>query len=494
MDAGKLKEAAARCKNGIFNTCTYIKKFAISCGKKIARFGSGLSGRSAYTRRIVDRKRFGVSCGLIALAILTIFILFFSGRAYSVKINGKEICKVKNQKTVETAIKTLKQKYQENTQSEISFISEVTFEKSRASSKDIIKDDELVEVLSKNMKFQVQACRLYADGNIIAVLKTKEQAQDLLKEIQDKSLGDADRSKYKEIGFGEKVELKNEFVDISEIAEKEEIIDFIIKGTNEVRTHKIVSGESFWSISRKYNMPLSDLEKANPGVNSERVQIGQVINLIVPRPLISVKTVETIKAIEKVQFEQTVEFSSSLYKDETSIRVKGVYGEKEVVADVTKVNGIETERTVLSEKVIKEPKTQIIMKGTKEPPPKKGTGTFSYPARGSITSRFGMRKGRRHTGIDIAASYGSAVKASDGGVVIWTGYEGGYGNLVKIDHGANFVSYYGHLSKYSVKVGQKVYKGQTIGTVGSSGNSTGPHLHFEIRKNGVVQNPLNYLK
>ena len=105
-----------------------------------------------------------------------------------------------------------------------------------------------------------------------------------------------------------------------------------------------------------------------------------------------------------------------------------------------------------------------------------------------------MRKGRRHTGIDIAASYGSAVKASDGGVVIWTGYEGGYGNLVKIDHGANFVSYYGHLSKYSVKVGQKVYKGQTIGTVGSSGNSTGPHLHFEIRKNGVVQNPLNYLK
>jgi murein DD-endopeptidase MepM/ murein hydrolase activator NlpD len=105
-----------------------------------------------------------------------------------------------------------------------------------------------------------------------------------------------------------------------------------------------------------------------------------------------------------------------------------------------------------------------------------------------------MRWGRSHTGIDIAAAYGSAVKASDGGVVIWVGYEGGYGKLIKIDHGANYVSYYGHLSKYNVKVGQKVYKGEKIGAVGNTGNSTGPHLHFEIRKSGVVTNPLKYLK
>ncbi|MGE5678413.1 MAG: M23 family metallopeptidase, partial [Pseudomonadota bacterium] len=70
----------------------------------------------------------------------------------------------------------------------------------------------------------------------------------------------------------------------------------------------------------------------------------------------------------------------------------------------------------------------------------------------------------------------------------------GYGKLIKIDHGGNFISYYGHLSKYNVKVGQKVYKGQKIGAVGSTGNSTGPHLHFEIRKSGVPQNPLKYLK
>lgn len=494
MEGSKLQEAVAQCKSkfssGISNAGSALK----SCRKKISSLFSSSLNNNKFTRKIVNKKRFAMVCGVIALLIITTLMVVFSGSAYTVKVNGNEICKVRSQKTVESALQVLKQKYKESSDSEINITSEITFEKSRASNKEVLKDDLLVEALSKNVKFQVQVCSIYADGNIIAVLKSKELAEALLDEIKDKSLAGVDRTKLKEIDFAEKVELKSEFTDASEIAEKDEIIDFIIKGTNEVKTHTVVSGESFWSISRKYNMSLEDLQKSNPGVNPERIKIGQIVNLIVPKPLISVRTVQTITSIEKAEFEQKVEFSSSLYKDESSIRVKGVYGEKEIVADVTTINGVETSRTILSEKIIKEPKTQIIVKGTKEPPPKKGTGTFSYPTRGSISSRYGQRWGRAHTGIDIAAPYGSAVKASDGGVVIFVGWEGGYGKLIKIDHGANFVSYYGHLSKYNVKVGQKVYKGQTIGSVGSTGNSTGPHLHFEIRKNGVVKNPLTYLK
>ena len=97
--------------------------------------------------------------------------------------------------------------------------------------------------------------------------------------------------------------------------------------------------------------------------------------------------------------------------------------------------------------MIKEPKAQILVKGTKEPPPKKGTGTFSSPARGTITSRYGYRWGRQHNGIDIAAPIGTPVKAADGGEVIFAGTSGSYGKLIKIDHGAGFVTYYGHLSK-----------------------------------------------
>jgi murein DD-endopeptidase MepM/ murein hydrolase activator NlpD len=494
MEGSKLQEAISLCRNKLSRGIANAKGLLKNCSKKIVSFGASSSNKYKFTKRIVDRKRFGIVCGIIALLVFTSLFVVYSGSAYTLKVNGNTIGKVRSQKVVESAIQALKQKYQESEHSEISFTSEVTFEKARASGNEILKNTALIETLSKNLKFQVQACSVYVNGSVIATFKTREQAEGMLTEVKNKSLTGADKSKMKEISFAEKVELKNEFIEASELSEKDEIINFIIKGTNEMRTHKIESGESFWSISKRYNMSLEDLQKANSEVNPEKVKIGQVINLIVPRPLISVKTIQTITSTEKAEFEQKVELSNSMYKDETSIKVKGIYGEKQVIADVTKVNGIETGRTVLSEKIIKEPKTQIVVKGTKTPPPKKGTGTFSYPARGSISSRYGMRWGRRHTGIDIAAGYGSAVKASDGGVVTWVGYEGGYGKLIKIDHGANYVSYYGHLSKYNVKVGQKVYKGEKIGAVGNTGNSTGPHLHFEIRKNGIVTNPLNYLK
>jgi len=494
MEGSKLQEAVAWCKCKLLSGTENVKNYIKNCSKKVRSFGAGSLNKNKYTIKIVDKKRFAITCSVIALLIFTSLFIVFSGSAYTVKVNGNEICKVRTRKAVESALKALKQKYRENADSEINFTGEITFERSRASDKEVVKDEALIETLGKNLQFQVQSCSIYADGNIIATLKTKEQAEGLLKEIQDKTLVGADKSKIKEVSFVEKVELKNEYIDASKISEKDEALNFIIKGTNEVKTHKIVSGESFWSISKRYNMSVSDLEKANPGINSEKIKIDQMINLIVPKPLISVKTVQTITSLEKAEYEQKVEFSNSMYKDESSIKVKGQYGEKEVTADVTKVNGVGTGRTIISEKIIKEPKTQIIVKGTKAVPPKKGTGTFSYPARGSISSGYGMRWGRRHTGIDIAAPYGSAVKASDGGIVTWVGYEGGYGKLIKIDHGANYVSYYGHLSKYNVKVGQKVYKGQKIGAVGNTGNSTGPHLHFEIRKSGVVQNPTKYLK
>lgn len=494
MEGSKLQESVTRYRNKLSSGIASANGLIKNCRKKLASFGADTSNKYKFTKRIVDKKRFGLVCCIIALLVFTSVFVVFSGSAYTVKVNGNTIGKVRSQKMVANALEVLKKKYQASEQSEISFTSEVTFEKSRASSKEILKDEALIETLGKNVKFQVQACSIYVDGNVIATLKTKELAEGMLKEIQDRSLAGTDKSKMKEIGFAEKVELKNEFTDASKIAEKDEIINFIVKGTDEIKTHKIESGESFWSISKRYNMSLAELQKANPEINPEKVKIGQVINLIVPKPLISVKTVQTVTSIEKAEFEQKVEYSNAMYKDETSVKIKGVNGEKEVVADVTKVNGIETGRTVLSEKIIKEPKAQLIVKGTKDPPPRKGTGTFSYPARGSISSRYGMRWGRRHTGIDIAASYGSPVKASDGGVVTWVGWEGGYGKLIKIDHGGNFVSYYGHLSKYNVKVGQKVYKGEKIGAVGNTGNSTGPHLHFEIRKNGVVKNPLTYLK
>lgn len=130
-----------------------------------------------------------------------------------------------------------------------------------------------------------------------------------------------------------------------------------------------------------------------------------------------------------------------------------------------------------------------------------GTGKFIWPTPGytTITSNYGMRYhpilkvNKLHTGIDIGAPSGAKIVATDSGTVIFSGWLGAYGNAIIVDHGAGISTLYGHLSTRLVSVGAQVSKGQTIGKVGSTGWSTGPHLHFEVRKNGSPVNPRNYI-
>ena len=118
---------------------------------------------------------------------------------------------------------------------------------------------------------------------------------------------------------------------------------------------------------------------------------------------------------------------------------------------------------------------------------------FVWPANGPLTSGFGWRWGRMHEGIDVGVGYGTPLAAAAAGTVIVAGWSGGYGNLVVIDHGNGISTAYGHQSRIAVSSGQQVAQGSIIGYVGSTGHSTGPHLHFEVRVNGSPNNPLNYL-
>lgn len=118
------------------------------------------------------------------------------------------------------------------------------------------------------------------------------------------------------------------------------------------------------------------------------------------------------------------------------------------------------------------------------------------PIAGTITSRFGAGSSIRrasHTGLDIAASRGTTIKAAAAGTVTFSGYKGSYGNMIVISHGNGVQTYYGHCDSLNVSAGTKVSQGQNIATVGSTGNSTGPHLHLEVRVNGVAYNPQNYV-
>jgi murein DD-endopeptidase MepM/ murein hydrolase activator NlpD len=119
---------------------------------------------------------------------------------------------------------------------------------------------------------------------------------------------------------------------------------------------------------------------------------------------------------------------------------------------------------------------------------------MSTPSKGTITSPFGERWGAMHEGIDIGAPMGAPIYAAMDGQISCTEWEEGYGNVIKIDHGKEIQTVYAHCSSICSKVGEYVKRGEKIGLVGSTGRSTGPHVHFEVRVNGKAENPLNYLK
>ncbi|HET7721449.1 MAG TPA: peptidoglycan DD-metalloendopeptidase family protein [Acidimicrobiales bacterium] len=126
-------------------------------------------------------------------------------------------------------------------------------------------------------------------------------------------------------------------------------------------------------------------------------------------------------------------------------------------------------------------------------PAKVGGSGVAWPTNGSVTSGFGYRWGSLHAGIDIANGVGTPIRAAKAGTIILAGWNGGYGNCIVIDHGGGFSTLYGHMTRLRASDGQRVSQGDLIGDMGSTGNSTGSHLHFETRVNGSPQDPTRYL-
>ncbi|HEX3047653.1 MAG TPA: peptidoglycan DD-metalloendopeptidase family protein, partial [Bacillota bacterium] len=174
-------------------------------------------------------------------------------------------------------------------------------------------------------------------------------------------------------------------------------------------------------------------------------------------------------------------------------------GQKEVLYHITLLNGYQSSLEVTNEKTVKDPVNAMVKIGTKTKVSRGGRVNYGVVSGKRISSLFGYRihpiTGRRlfHEGLDIAADYGNGVYAYTDGRVVQAGWNGGYGNSILIDHGNGLRTRYGHLSRISVRVGQRVGTGQRIGSVGSTGSSTGPHLHFEVIKWGQTKNPLNYI-
>ena len=197
-----------------------------------------------------------------------------------------------------------------------------------------------------------------------------------------------------------------------------------------------------------------------------------------------------------ISFETVYNNSSSYYEGTKVVKTEGENGERTLKYEVTYTDGEESERALISDTVTKKPVDRVVILGTKKSTA--STGSYRWPlASVTVTSSYGNRylngKYGFHLGVDLRASSGTSVYAADGGKVTFAAWNGSYGYLIKIRHDNGDETYYAHLSKMSVSVGSRVYKGQIIAKSGATGNVTGPHLHFELRKSGSTVNPVNYL-
>lgn len=240
-----------------------------------------------------------------------------------------------------------------------------------------------------------------------------------------------------------------------------------------------------------YCITESEFEKLNPDYEQ-----GSTDKVIIKSEIPYIRILTVKKDVKETVMKHKTEYKqdSSMPKGETVVDTKGIDGVKEAEQTTHSVNGQIICRKTVSE-IIKKPRTEVLVVGTKEPAKGEATGKFISPYAGILTSPFGQRWGRMHRGVDIAGSEGADIVASDGGVVVFAGWNnGGYGYMVKIDHGNGYSTLYAHCSEVYVEEGQQVCKGEVISALGNTGRSTGPHVHFEIinTSDGSVVDPLNY--
>lgn len=334
---------------------------------------------------------------------------------------------------------------------------------------------------------------LTVDGTFIGAAADKAALDGMLEELAAPYVTESTVR----VEYVEDVAISYQYISSDVLQDLVSMEEILTANTTGETTYEVVKGDTYLAIAYANDMSLDELMALNPQASLDRLMIGDVLTVKKTIPYLSVRTVDAVTYTEAIACPVEEVQDSSMYVGDKKVLTAGVPGEALVSANVTYVNGYEEGREVTSSLTLSEPTTEVVAVGTKERPKTMPTGSFQWPVSGRLSSYFGYRSifgsYSYHSGIDIATSYGKAIAASDGGTVIWSGYKGSYGNLVIIDHGNGVQSYYGHCSSLLVSAGDKVYKGQTIARVGSTGRSTGNHCHFEIKINGTSVNPLSYL-
>jgi len=462
-----------------------IKKYWNRFSNKVIE----IKNKNRYFNKIV------ISIAVFSIAMPSFAAVNTATKAYNVYIGEDVVGVVKEIEEAMEVYDSIKEELENTYEAKVELDGELSFEKTNVFGGELTDRETLETNIKKGIDFKIDAFAFIIEGETIGYFKNSEEIENIIEEIKKTYAETTDReSILKDVEILENIDIQKVKVDISDISDIQSVTQKIRDGKEAKKTHIVEVGESLWTIAMMYDTDVDKLITANPDLIPEKLKPGDEVNLVVPQPLLTVVTVEEVEYTKDIDYEVIVKEDDSMYNTQKKIITKGTKGQAQVTANEIRHNGILVDKEIVKEVVISEPRTEVIAKGTKEPPKTMATGTFMMPTRGRITSPYGNRGSRMHLGIDIANSVGTNIYAADGGKVIFTGYHRTYGYMIEIDHENGYVTRYAHLSRILVSTGNRVYKGEIIGKMGSTGSSTGSHLHFEILKNGVNINPSSKLR
>jgi murein DD-endopeptidase MepM/ murein hydrolase activator NlpD len=374
------------------------------------------------------------------------------------------------------------------------------------------EDEGVIDALEDEVIVHAEAIALVIDDEPTIYVSTIEEAEQALEKlitqyVDEEAYGqfqaaiDEDASlkigekKITNLSLTEEVSEEESVVLPEEVLSVEEAVEKLNKGVLEEQPYIVQKGDVLGSIASDHDLTVSDLLELNEDLNEDSIiQIGQEVQVTVYEPLVKVLATRIEKVEEEIPYKTEVKEDDSMWKGDQKVTQEGQAGTQVLEYEITEQNGNVIKREILSEEVTKEPVKKIIVKGTKVMP-SRGSGSLGWPAVGGYISSYqGNRWGKFHRGIDIARPSNYNILSADNGTVSFAGRKGGYGNLVRINHNNGMETLYAHLDSIDVKVGQTVAKGQKIGVMGQTGDSTGIHLHLEVYENGQLKNPMDYLK
>ena len=426
----------------------------------------------------------------IGALISVAFYVTSSNRAIEVSYNGKLLGYIEDEKVYNDAIQLLRQRMANSSDDYISTMTP-TYSLSATDAGVNMTAESLCEAILADSRNVDDAYGLYIDGELCAAAKSYGDIQFIMETFLDKyKTGTPGES----VAFMGKTEIVKGLYDAEKIVSSENFEKTISTKRTETQVYTVMPGDTAESIANIANMSYDRLMALNENL-SDVPEEGSSVLLEKELPVLAVQTVRNVTVEEKIPYSKKTVKDDTQYTTYSKCVTKGENGVREIVQQVTEINGVQVACDVLYSTVVKQPVDAVYVVGTKKAS-RVGSGAFTWPVPGvkTISSPYGYRWGRLHKGVDISTSgiYGRTVVAADSGVVTVKNSATGYGLHIIISHGNSYSTCYAHLSAVNVKTGDVVAKGQAIAKVGNSGSSTGPHLHFEIRKNNVPGNPMNY--